>query len=154
MVYAHDTEEALIAAAWLVNSALPPESLASPDDLAGFLDESGLELDQLERVEAEVISLALLEDYDDLKDIRHNLAGKVRSMDMVLAEQQRATNKLQDGLISSQMVPFAGIVPRLRRLTQQVSAELKKQVSIRFSTKNRFRIRRLKIEASLRRWRR
>ena len=30
----------------------------------------------------------------------------------------------------------------------------RKQVSIRFSTKNRFRIRRLKIEASLRRWRR
>ena len=31
---------------------------------------------------------------------------------------------------------------------------LRKQVSIRFSTKNRWRIRRLKIEASLRRWRR
>ncbi|MDB5580872.1 MAG: hypothetical protein JWR80_6048 [Bradyrhizobium sp.] len=30
----------------------------------------------------------------------------------------------------------------------------RKQVSIRFSTRNRFRIRRLKIEASLRRWRR
>ncbi len=30
----------------------------------------------------------------------------------------------------------------------------RKQVSIRFSTKNRFRIRRLRIEASLRRWRR
>jgi len=30
----------------------------------------------------------------------------------------------------------------------------RKEVSIRFSTKNRFRIRRLKIEASLRRWRR
>ncbi|MDC0598840.1 response regulator, partial [Gammaproteobacteria bacterium] len=42
-------------------------------------------------------------------------------------------NSLQEGLISSQMVPFAGIVPRLRRLSRQVSTELGKQVTIKFS---------------------
>ncbi len=90
-----------------------------------------LEMDRF--TELQQTSLSLLEDYEDLRDIRKNMVERIRDMDNVLADQQRSATRLQDGLISSQMVPFAGIVPRLRRLTRQISAELDKQVSIRFS---------------------
>src|SRR5690606_18704264 len=56
----------------------------------------------------------------------------LRTMGGILVEQQRSTNKLQEGLVSSQLVPFAGIAPRLRRLVRQVSGELDKQVTIKF----------------------
>src|SRR5687768_7831229 len=65
-------------------------------------------------------------------DINNNVSGKIRSMGGILVEQQRSTNKLQEGLVSSQMVPFAGIAPRLRRLVRQVSTDLDKQVTINF----------------------
>ncbi|MGC1208836.1 MAG: CGNR zinc finger domain-containing protein [Ornithinimicrobium sp.] len=41
MVFAHDTEEALIAAAALVNTAEEPDSLLSTQDLATFYVEAG-----------------------------------------------------------------------------------------------------------------
>jgi chemosensory pili system protein ChpA (sensor histidine kinase/response regulator) len=94
-------------------------------------DFDTLEMDRY--TEFQQITLSLLEDYDDLSEIKKNLASKLKGVDGVLAQQQRFTNRLQDGLISSQMVPFAGIVPRLRRLTRQISTELGKQVTIKFS---------------------
>ena len=39
MVFAHDTETALLAAVALVNSAEQPDTLGSADDLRAFLDE-------------------------------------------------------------------------------------------------------------------
>ncbi|WP_417564448.1 CGNR zinc finger domain-containing protein [Microbacterium sp.] len=39
MVFTDDTEEALRAAVWLVNSAEEPDTLASGADVEGFLDE-------------------------------------------------------------------------------------------------------------------
>lgn len=97
-----------------------------------YADEfDALEMDRY--TELQQISLSLLEDYDDLRDIRNNLLSRIRGVDTILLEQQRSTNKLQDGLITSQLVPFAGIVPRLRRLARQISAELSKEVVIGFS---------------------
>ena len=92
-----------------------------------------LEMDRY--TELHEMSLSLTEDYDDLQDIRMNLAGRLKDIDNVLLGQQRLTNSLQDGLISSQMVPFSSIVPRLRRLVRQISRDLKKDV--RFEVDNR-----------------
>ena len=94
-------------------------------------DFDALEMDRY--TELQQIALSLLEDYDDLRDIKRSLAAKLNTVDGILSDQQRSTNRLQEGLISSQMVPFAGIVPRLRRLTRQVSNELEKDVTITFS---------------------
>ena len=91
-----------------------------------------LEMDRY--TELHEMSLSLNEDYDDLQDIRLNLAGRLKEIDNVLMGQQRLTNSLQDGLISSQMVPFSSIVPRLRRLVRQISRELNKDV--RFEVEN------------------
>ncbi|MDT8397068.1 MAG: Hpt domain-containing protein [Pseudomonadales bacterium] len=102
----------------------------------GYDRNQGSDFDALEMdkyTELQQIALSLLEDYDDLRDIRKNLSGKIRNVGTMLNEQQRSTHKLQDGLISSQMVPFAGIVPRLRRLARQVGTELNKQLTIKFS---------------------
>ncbi len=41
MSFAHDTEVALVAAAALVNSASDGDSLQTPEDLVGFLDDQG-----------------------------------------------------------------------------------------------------------------
>lgn len=91
-------------------------------------DFDDLEMDRYN--ELQEMSLALTEDYEDLQEIRTNLAGRLREIDGVLAGQQRLTNSLQDGLISSQMLPFASILPRLRRLARQVSRELGKDVRV------------------------
>ena len=55
-------------------------------------------------------------------------------------------DELVEALPAAVAGPILGILER--------RGWVRKQVSIRFSTKNRWRIRRLKIEASLRRWRR
>ena len=55
-------------------------------------------------------------------------------------------DELVDALPAKVAEPILGILERM--------GWLRRQVSIRFSTRNRFRIRRLKIEASLQRWRR
>ncbi|MES2627039.1 MAG: response regulator [Pseudomonadota bacterium] len=89
-----------------------------------------LELDKY--TELQQIVLSLLEDYNDVMDLKSNVSGKLRTVAGILGDQQRSTNKLQEGLVSSQMVPFAGIAPRLRRLVRQVSADLDKQVTINF----------------------
>lgn len=91
-----------------------------------------LEMDRY--TDLQELSLSLTEDYNDLQDIRVNLAGKVKDIDNAMSGQQRLTNSLQDGLISSQMVPFASVVPRLERLVRQISGKLKKQV--RFEVTN------------------
>lgn len=99
----------------------------SRSDESRISDEfDALEMDRY--TEMHEMALSLTEDYEDLQDIRANLSGKLKEVDHVLTGQQRLTNSLQDGLISSQMVPFSSIVPRLRRLVRQVSRELGKNV--------------------------
>ncbi|MBL7495697.1 CGNR zinc finger domain-containing protein [Frankia sp. CNm7] len=39
MLFTHDTEQSLLAAAWLVNSAEPPDTLETIDQLDDFFDE-------------------------------------------------------------------------------------------------------------------
>jgi len=91
------------------------------------------EFDELEMdryTELQELSLSLTEDYEDLQDIRRNLSSRLKEIDQALMGQQRLTNSLQDGLISSQMLPFSSIVPRLRRLVRQTARELNKDIQI------------------------
>lgn len=58
MVFAHDTEAALLAAVELANSELEPDTLTTTEDLAAFFDRHGYtgvrtgERDELDRVRA------------------------------------------------------------------------------------------------------
>ncbi len=99
---------------------------AGQDSVADEFDV--LEMDRY--TELQEMSLSLTEDYEDLQDIRRNLSSRLKEIDQALMGQQRLTNSLQDGLISSQMLPFSSIVPRLRRLVRQTGRELNKDIRI------------------------
>jgi len=49
----------------------------------------------------------------------------------LLLHQSRINTDLQEGLMKTRMVPFARIVPRLRRIVRQVGLELGKKVELR-----------------------
>src|SRR5690606_36447299 len=85
-----------------------------------------LEMDRY--TELHQLALSMTEDYNDLQDVRHNISGKVKEIDTILNTQQRIANSLQDGLISSQMVAFASVMPRFGRLARQISGTLGKRV--------------------------
>jgi chemosensory pili system protein ChpA (sensor histidine kinase/response regulator) len=74
------------------------------------------------------LSRSLLESASDLIDIKNTLAEKSRDMETLLVQQSRINTELQEGLMRSRMVPFARMVPRLRRIVRQVAGELDKQV--------------------------
>ncbi|HSB95847.1 MAG TPA: response regulator, partial [Spongiibacteraceae bacterium] len=74
------------------------------------------------------LSRSLLESASDLIDIKNTLAEKSRDMETLLTQQSRINTELQEGLMRSRMVPFARMVPRLRRIVRQVAGELDKQV--------------------------
>lgn len=88
MVFAHDTVEALRAAVTLVNSAAPPDTLATPDDLAAFLDEFGYsgerdgddaELQAVRRIRPRLREL-LTADRDDAATLVNDLLRRARAV--------------------------------------------------------------------------
>lgn len=88
MVYAHDTEEALSAATWLVNSAGPPDELDAVA-LANFLDEFGYS----GRRDGDGAELA------QVRTIRPRLRG------LLLAERDDAVGLVNDILAEARAVP-------------------------------------------------
>src|SRR5690606_24334090 len=74
------------------------------------------------------LSRSLLESASDLTDIKNTLSDKSRDMETLLIQQGRINTELQEGLMRSRMVPFARMVPRLRRIVRQVAGELHKQI--------------------------
>lgn len=80
------------------------------------------------------ISRSLSESASDMMDLKDTLANKSRDAETLLHQQARIAGELQEGLTRTRMVPFARLIPRLRRIVRQVSAEVGK--SVRFETFN------------------
>lgn len=76
------------------------------------------------------LSRSLVESASDLMDIKSTLLDKTRDAETLLLQQSRVNTELQEGLMKTRMVPFARMVPRLRRIVRQVSSELNKQVDL------------------------
>jgi len=74
---------------------------------------------------------SLMESASDLRDLKETLNEKLISTETLLLHQSRINTDLQEGLMKTRMVPFARIVPRLRRIVRQVSMELGKKVDLR-----------------------
>ena len=87
-----------------------------------------LEMDRYSQLQQ--LSRSLVESASDLLDIKRTLAEKTRDLETVLIQQSRINSQLQEGLMSSRMVPFSSILPRLKRVVRQVSGELHKQVEL------------------------
>ena len=102
------------------------EQLAEKED-----DFDPLEMDRYSSIQQ--LSRSLLESTSDLLELRQTLGNKTRDTETLLLQQSRVNTELQEGLMRSRMVPFSRLVPRLRRIVRQVSAELGKQVDLVFS---------------------
>lgn len=87
-----------------------------------------LELDRYSLVQQ--LSRGMSESVSDLDNIRALLDGVTKDSEMLLLQQGRVHTELQEGLMRTRMLPFAVLVPRIRRVVRQVSAELGKSVNL------------------------
>ncbi|HKI74911.1 MAG TPA: response regulator, partial [Pseudomonadales bacterium] len=101
----------------------------------GDEEESGfdeLEMDRYTMLQE--ISRALSEGSSDMMDLKDTLVNKSRDAETLLHQQARIGSELQEGLTRTRMVPFARLIPRLRRIVRQISSEVGK--SVRFDAYN------------------
>lgn len=87
-----------------------------------------LEFDRFSQTQQ--LARSLMESGSDLISLQKLLYNQTRETETLLTQQSRLTSELQDGLMRTRMVPFSGIVSRLRRLTRQVCNELEKSVEL------------------------
>ncbi len=87
-----------------------------------------LELDRFSTLQQ--LSRALNESAADLGGLQGVLDDLSRQYDGLLQQQSRVSTELQDGLMSARMVPFDGVVPRLRRAVRQAADETGKRVEL------------------------
>ena len=80
------------------------------------------------------ISRTLSEGSSDMLDLKDTLLNKSRDTETLLHQQARISAELQEGLTRTRMVPFARLIPRLRRIVRQISTEVGK--SVRFDAFN------------------
>jgi len=80
------------------------------------------------------ISRTLNESTSDMLDLRETLVNRRRDAEALLHQQGRIGSELQEGLTRTRMVPFARLIPRLRRIVRQTSGEIGK--SVRFDAFN------------------
>ena len=90
-------------------------------------DFDPLEMDRYSSIQQ--LSRALSESSSDLIDLRQTLADRIRDTETLLVQQSRINTELQEGLMKTRMIPFTSVVPRLRRIVRQISAELDKKAN-------------------------
>ncbi|MCL5043194.1 MAG: Hpt domain-containing protein [Gammaproteobacteria bacterium] len=93
-----------------------------------YEDFDPLEMDRYSQLQQ--LSRSLFESASDLFDLKETMAAKSRDAETLLLQQARVNTELQEGLMRTRMVPFERLLPRLRRIVRQVSAELGKQVEL------------------------
>ena len=74
------------------------------------------------------ISRSLAEGVSDLLEHKETLKTKSRDAEVLLQQQSRLSNEMQEGLTRTKMVPFSRMIPRLRRIVRQISDELGKKI--------------------------
>ncbi|MBA1190761.1 response regulator [Pseudomonas entomophila] len=104
----------------------PLGRLATQSD--AYEDFDPLEMDRHSHLQQ--LSRALFEASSDLLDLKETLSQKAQTAQGLLLQQARVNGQLQEGLMSTRMVPFERLVPRLQRVVRQVASELGKQVEL------------------------
>ncbi len=100
----------------------------SQHDGGQYQDFDPLEMDQYSSINQ--LSKSLAESVSDLLDFRNTLIEKSRDSESLLLQQSRIQSELQEGLMSSRLVPFSRLVPRLQRVVRQTATELGKPVEL------------------------
>jgi len=93
-----------------------------------YADFDPLEMDQYSSVNQ--LSKSLYESASDLMDIKGTLIEKARDTETLLLQQARLNTEMQEGLMSSRLVPFSRLVPRLQRIVRQTASELHKPAEL------------------------
>ena len=102
------------------------EQIEASGDAADF---DPLEMDRYSHLQQ--LTGSLMESASDLRDLKETLNEKLSGTETLLLHQSRINTDLQEGLMKTRMVPFARVVPRLRRIVRQVAMELGKKVELR-----------------------
>ncbi len=107
---------------------LEAQILAQLDTDTLTADFDPLEMDQYSSLNQ--LSKSLSESASDLVDIKATLLEKTRDSENLLLQLSRTQSQLQDNLMSSRMVPFSRLTPRLQRIVRQTAGELGKTVEL------------------------
>ena len=101
------------------------EQIAESDSPGDF---DPLEMDRYSLLQQ--LSHQLNESASDLKDLRSTLFKTNADTVSLLTQTSRLQSELNDRLLKTRMVPFGRLMPRLQRMTRQISAELDKKVQL------------------------
>jgi chemosensory pili system protein ChpA (sensor histidine kinase/response regulator) len=88
-----------------------------------------LELDRFSTLQQ--LSRGLSESAADLTSLQVSMDDLTRQYETLLLQQSRVSSELQEGLMRTRMVPFDGLVPRLRRVLRQAATDTGKQVQLK-----------------------
>jgi chemosensory pili system protein ChpA (sensor histidine kinase/response regulator) len=88
-----------------------------------------LEMDRYSNLQQ--LSRSLMESISDLHSIQDLLYNTTRESETLILQQSRVCTDLQEGLMRTRMIPFAGLAPRLRRIVRQAAQELGKKVDLK-----------------------
>jgi chemosensory pili system protein ChpA (sensor histidine kinase/response regulator) len=88
-----------------------------------------LELDRFSTLQQ--LSRGLAESAADLTSLQGSMDDLTSQYETLLLQQSRVSSELQEGLMRTRMVPFDGLVPRLRRVLRQAAADTGKQVQLK-----------------------
>ncbi|MGY3265732.1 Hpt domain-containing protein [Lysobacter sp. HA35] len=88
-----------------------------------------LELDRFSTLQQ--LTRALSESAADQTSLQTTFDDLTRQYETLLLQQSRVSSDLQEGLMRTRMVPFDGLLPRLRRVVRQASGETGKHVLLK-----------------------
>jgi len=91
-------------------------------------DFDPLEFDRFSMIQQ--LSRGLTESVSDMQEITRSIDNTVHDSNAILLQQSRLSADLEQGLRSTRLVPFTGIVPRFEHIIRQVNSELEKQTEL------------------------
>ncbi|GEM_PF-1529057 len=87
-----------------------------------------LELDRFSR--KQTLARSIMESLNDLTSLENLLADQIKQSEILLQQQGKATQELQDVLNRARLQSFSSYLPRLHRVVQQAGKELGKEVEL------------------------
>ncbi len=87
-----------------------------------------LELDRFSYMQQ--LSRGMVESLGDLTSIQNLLESISSDADVLLLQQSRVNNDLQEGLMRTRLTPFSNVLPRLRRIVRQTCEETGKEAGL------------------------
>jgi len=87
-----------------------------------------LEMDRYSNLQQ--TSRSLIESIGDLRSLHELMEATTREAETLLLQQSRVSTDLQEGLMRTRMIPFAGLGSRLRRIVRQSARQLGKKVEL------------------------